>query len=175
MTKGFMSVGEQTSAGAWRQAVGRKVARAAAWAAILLIAAHATPALSIDNPDAPDLRSVFVARAQGFEQRLADEGNDIARNKLAAEYTEFLGREINTAYGLLVKRLDGPSRAALLSSQRQWEIYRSAEQRFIAKSWTRENFGSSAAISRADYRNAVLRQRAETLLDYLRNYPALDR
>lgn len=162
-----MNVGKQNTASACR--------RAAVWTAILLAAAYATPALSIDNPDAPDLRSAFVARAHGFEQRLANEGNDIARNKLAADYAVFLGREINTAYGLLAKRLDPRSRAALQLAQRQWIVYRDAEQQFITKNWTRETFGTSAAISRADYRNAALRQRAETLLDYLRNYPQLGR
>ena len=163
MPKGFMSVGKLNIARPWRGA--------AVCAAVLWMAAHATPALSIDNPDAPDLRSAFVARAQGFEQRLADEANDGLRNKLAADYTQFLGGEINTAYGLLVKRVDRPSRLALQSAQRQWANYRDAELQFIVKNWTRENFGTSASISRADYRNAMLRQRAETLLDYLRNYP----
>jgi uncharacterized protein YecT (DUF1311 family) len=143
------------------------------WAAMLSMAG---PAWAIDNPDAPDRKAAFLARAKPYEERLSEaSGGGPALAPAAAAYAGFLDDEMNRAYRQLLGRVNGDARQALVLSQRQWLLFRDAEMRFIGRNWTAGNFGSSSALSRADYRAALFRQRVLTLLDYLRNYPAGER
>jgi hypothetical protein len=59
--------------------------------------------------------------------------------------------------------------------QRQWLAFRAAETRFINGNFTPQNFGSSSALSRADYGATLVGQLVLTLLAYLQNYPAAPR
>ena len=138
--------------------------------AVLLAIAAWPPASAIDNPDAPDRTAAFLARAQVLEAQVLQTAGGPAQGEAAAAYAVFLERELNVAYRLLLARLAGAHRQALLRSQRQWLAFRDAEYGFIDGNWTASNFGSSSAISRAGYRAALVKQRVLNLLDYLRNY-----
>jgi uncharacterized protein YecT (DUF1311 family) len=129
-------------------------------------------AQAIDNPDAPDHQAAFLTRAKPYEERLSEASDGPASASAAAAYALFLDAEMNLAYRQLLARLDGRARQDLTLSQRRWLLFREAENRFIGANWTPKNFGSSAALSRVDYRTTLVRQRVLTLLVYLQNYSA---
>jgi uncharacterized protein YecT (DUF1311 family) len=139
------------------------------WAAALLAAG---PSRALDNPDAPDRTAEFLVRAQPYEARLADAAGGPEYAPAAADYARFLDSELNQSYRRLLARLDRESRQALVLAQRHWLRFLDAETRFIGGNWTARQFGSSAALSRADYRATLVRQRVLGLLAYLQNYPA---
>jgi uncharacterized protein YecT (DUF1311 family) len=128
------------------------------------------PVWAIDNPDGPNRVAEFLTRAEPFEQRLAEESSAAALASAAREYERFLDVELNQAYQQLLVHVGGKSRHALVASQRQWLLFRDAENSFINRNWTQEAFGSSSKLSRADYHAALVRQRIVILLAYLQNY-----
>jgi uncharacterized protein YecT (DUF1311 family) len=136
-------------------------------AAALLVAGSAQ---AIDNPDAPDRKAEFLARAQPYEERLAAESGGPAWASASTAYATFLDGELNRSYQQLLGHLGDEARRALARSQREWLRFLDAETRFIDRNWTPRNFGSSSVLSRADYRSALVKQRVLTLLAYLQNY-----
>ena len=152
------------------EAVGR-LARQVCMAAVLC----AGPAHAIDNPDAPNHQAAFLVRAQPFEKRLAEVAGGPEFAPAAVAYARFLDAELNQAYRQLREQLRGDTRQALTFSQRQWGQFRDAETDFIGGNWSPKNFGSSSAMSRADYRATLVKQRVVMLLAYLQNYPPRSR
>lgn len=134
-----------------------------------------SPCWAIDNPDAPDLIAAFQLRAQPLESRRSETAGGPGQAQAARAYAAFLEAELNQAYQSLLPQLSKPSRAALLQSQRQWLRFRDAESVFIDGNWGAQDFGSSAALSRADYRAGLVKQRVSSLLAYRQNYPAAPR
>jgi len=141
-------------------------------AALALVALWlaAAPCTAIDNPDAPDRVADFQARAQAYEARIVAAESTAATVAVLAEYERFLDAELNQAYKELSGKLDEDARAQLRSSQKRWLAFRDEEFKFIDGNWTREKFGTSAKLSRGDYRCALLKERTLRLLEYLRNY-----
>lgn len=133
------------------------------------------PCWAIDNPDAPDQVAAFQSRAQPLEARRSDTAGGPGQAQAARAYAAFLEAELNQAYPLLLAQLAKPARAALLQSQRQWLRFRDAEGVFIDGNWVAQDFGSSALLSRADYRAGLVKQRVLTLLAYRQNYPTAPR
>ena len=130
-----------------------------------------TAALAIDNPDAPDRVAAFERRAEPYEQQLAATDGGNAAVRAGAAYATFLDAELNAAYRRLLSQLNGPQRQALVESQRQWLRFRDAEQAFIQRHWTAESHGSSASLSVAGYRNAMVKDRVLRLLRYASERP----
>jgi len=149
---------------------GRGPGRRRALAALLLAGLAAT-AQAIDNPDAPDRVAAFASRAAPLEQQLAATDGGSAAVRAGQAYADFLDAELNTAYQALLARLQPPARAALVESQRRWLRFRDGEQAFIGQQWTAARNGSSASLSVAGYRNALVRQRVVQLLQYSAEYP----
>ena len=141
--------------------------------AALFFGLLAQPTLAIDNPDAPDLVAGFEARAKPLEDSVdqAAGGGGALPTALNA-YSAFLDRELNTAYASLMARLSPALRRDLQQSQRRWLAWRQSELAFIDRQWTREAAGSSASLTRGLYRNALVKQRTLTLLQYLREIPS---
>lgn len=169
-----MSVGDQPGVGA---TIDTRAAPPAAWPRRGVLAAAAlscwTAANAIDNPDAPDYDAGFIERARPYEERLSQASSAAETAAAAAAYSTFLEAELNSAYQALLARLDAPAtRRALVQSQREWLRFRDAEHDFIDQNWTLQNFGTSSALSRAGYRQRIVKQRVSTLLAYLQNYPA---
>lgn len=139
-------------------------------AAVAAWAAATSSAWAIDNPDAPDRIADFTQRAAPFEQRL---GATDGGSRAAAEgeaYARFLDAELNRTYQALLAQLDSGPRKALVESQRRWLAFRDAELVFMARQWTRERSGSSATLSLAGHRAALLRARVLSLLAYQAEY-----
>lgn len=143
------------------------------WMILLALvgALQAGGAAAIDNPDRPDPVREFTAQADAFEARIRAAEMDKDILDAYVRYEAFLDQAMNDAYGALRAFEKEAQRQDLLRSQRQWLAFRNAELRYIANTWTSADFGSSAAVSRAAYRAALLRARVETLLGYLRSYP----
>ncbi|QPF71976.1 DUF1311 domain-containing protein [Roseateles sp. DAIF2] len=146
---------------AWRQAFVAFVA-----AAGLLGGAHA-----IDNPDAPDRVGAFERRAAPLEQGLEASDGGGAAAQAGRAYDAFLDSELNIAYRELLSKLDDPARQALVEAQRRWLLFRDAEYGFMGRHWTRERSGSSASLSIAGYRSALVKTRIVQLLRYGAEYP----
>ncbi len=142
-------------------------ARAKLLALALLAAYSARFVQALDHPDAPDYVAAFEQRAQPF----ADAVHETTDTDATAAYSAFLDCELNLAYRELLARVDAEARPKLQASQRAWLAFYEAELAFIAGNWTPRNFGSSSALSRADYRADLVRARILTLLNYLKNYP----
>lgn len=137
----------------------------------LLLAGSSMATHAVDNPDAPDRVAAFERRAAPLEQKLAATDGGSAATRAGQAYAAFLDEELNTAYRLLLSKLQATARGALIESQRQWLRFRDAERRFIARQWTVERNGSSASLSVAGYGNAVVKERVVQLLRYAAEYP----
>ena len=126
---------------------------------------------AIDNPDAPDYIEEFKARAQVYETVIHEQAETTQDYIKAYDgYEVFLDDELNEAYKSLLKHLDNAQKLQLKQSQRNWIEYRDAEFEFITDNWNRQNFGSSAALSRGAYRTTIIKNRILVLLSYLMNY-----
>ena len=134
---------------------------------ILLI----NPVFAIDNPDAPDLIGEFETREQIFLKAINNPRNG-SKDYLIAydDYLKFLDDELNKAYHLFKSKLSTERQQELKNSQRNWIKFRDAEFELIKNTWTRQNFGSSAGISRGSYRSTVIKNRVLQLLHYAKNY-----
>jgi uncharacterized protein YecT (DUF1311 family) len=125
----------------------------------------------VDNPEAPN----FVAE---FESRIKLKENYIEKTaQTTIEYIEGYGeiysaldKELNNAYGNLIKKLSDHEKGLLKKSQRQWIKYRDAEFDFIADTITRAKFGSSSVMTVGSRRNAVLKARVIQLYRYLNKH-----
>ena len=126
---------------------------------------------AIDNPDAPDYLTDFASRANPYADALANAKNISETATAAGKYHDFLDNELNKSYKQLMSKLDANSQSRLRDSQRAWLKFSQAEVRFIDENWNSAEFGSSSALSKAEYRNALIKARIETLLGYLKNYP----
>ena len=135
-----------------------------------VLAATLAPAAAIDNPEAPDRVASFEQRALVFEQALAATDGGNAAAEAGRAYAQFLNTELDSAYRALLGRLQQSERGALVLAQRRWLQFRDAEQAFIRQHWTRARVGSSASLSAADYRSALLRARVLQLLRYSAEY-----
>ncbi len=129
------------------------------------------PVLAIDNPDAPDLISEFELREQTFLKKINNPRNG-SRDYLIAydNYQNFLNDEMNKAYHLVKSRLLTEQQQKLIHSQCNWIKFRNAEFELIENTWTHQEFGSSANMSRGSYRCAIIRSRVLQLLHYAKNY-----
>lgn len=128
-------------------------------------------AFAIDNPDAPDYVAAFEQRMQPLYTNVRD------RARTTADYVDGYVRlekrldvELNAAYDGLLSKLDAPGRRRLQASQRAWLAFRDAEFAFIDGTWNAENFGTSSAISRGDYRTTIVKNRIIELLWYRKNF-----
>lgn len=138
---------------------------------VSLLGLIAQPALAIDNPDALDYVGEFEAREKPYLDAINNPDNTtLAYTQAYGNYLEFLDKELNSAYKLLKSNLSKQRREDLTVSQRNWIKFRDAEFALIDNNWTRENFGSSAAVSRGNYRTTVVRNRVMQLLYYAINY-----
>lgn len=138
---------------------------------IVLLLCYSFSTHALDNPDAPDHAGDFLNRAQAYEQDIQQTAHTTQGYLTAyAAYENFLDQELNAAYRQLMAHLGGEAQHALKNSQLKWLGYRDREFDFIARNWTTEKFGSSAVISRGDYRTRLLKDRVMLLLQYLRNY-----
>jgi uncharacterized protein YecT (DUF1311 family) len=128
-------------------------------------------ACAIDNPDAVDLMAGFEQREEPFLKKI-DKSDNSNRAYLIAydDYQIFLDKELNNAYGILMKHLPDAQKKELKQSQRNWIKFRDAEFRLIKNNWTRDNFGSSAAVLRGSYRTTLIKNRVMQLLHYAQNY-----
>ena len=139
--------------------------------ALLLAVSLFNPACAIDNPDAPDYIAALELREKSYQQSINKPENS-SRDYLIAfdDYQTFLDKELNKAYQLVMSKLPEARKAELKASQRQWIKYRDAEFELIKNNWSKQNFGSSSAISRGSYRCKLIKDRVVQLLDYAKNY-----
>ncbi len=138
---------------------------------VSLLGLVAQSALAIDNPDAPDYVGEFEAREKLYLDAINNPDNTtLAYTQAYGDYLDFLDKELNSAYKLLKSNLSKERQEELKVSQRNWIQFRDAEFALIDNNWTRENFGSSAAVSRGNYRTTVVRNRVLQLLYYAVNY-----
>lgn len=138
---------------------------------LAVVGLFTTLTYAIDNPDAPDYTGAFKFREKVFTDKINNPKNTSQDFLIAYnDYLIFLDEELNAAYSLLMTRLKKNRQAELKNAQRNWLKFRDAEFEFIKNNWTRDNFGSSAWISRGDYRTTIVRERVMQLLNYGLNY-----
>lgn len=129
------------------------------------------PVFAIDNPDAPDFIGEFETREQNFLKAINNPHNSSKDYLIAYDnYMNFLDDELNKAYHFFKSKLSTERQQELKSAQRNWIKFRDAEFELIKNTWTRQNFGSSAGISRGSYRSAIIKNRVLQLLHYAKNY-----
>ena len=128
-------------------------------------------AYAIDNPDAPDLIGEFEKR-EIIYLTAVDNPKNSTRGFLVAydNYLIFLDEELNKAFEVTKSNLQEARRPELTAAQLHWIKYRDAEFELIKNTWTRKDFGSSAGISRGDYRTSIVRNRVIQLLHYAKNF-----
>ena len=126
---------------------------------------------STDNPDSPDYVGKFTRQVETYQKTIDDAGTGTRKILLAyGDYETFLDKELNTAYRLLMSKLPKSQQAELKASQQNWLKFRDAEFEFIKNNWTRNNFGSSAGLSRGAYRCSLIEARVLQLYHYVKNY-----
>ncbi len=130
-----------------------------------------SPVLAIDNPDAPDLIGGFEEREQIFLKEINNPRNGSKDYLIVYDnYQNFLDDEMNKAYHFVKSKLSEERQQELIHSQCNWIKFRDAEFEFIENTWTRQEFGSSANMSRGSYRCTIIRNRVLQLLHYAKNY-----
>ncbi|MGF1836831.1 lysozyme inhibitor LprI family protein [Photobacterium sanguinicancri] len=129
-----------------------------------------TLVFALDNPDSPDLLSELELNSKKYLDSI--DRADGYRTSIIAydDYQEFLDKELNKAYEILMKSLSKNEAKMLERSQNSWLKHRELEFEFINKNWTRENFGTSSSLSRGGYKCSVLKSRLIQLLNYNKNY-----
>jgi len=128
-------------------------------------------AFAIDNPDSPDYVVNFKKQADKYKKSIND--SNLGHRQILLAYNDyqiFLDKELNKAYKLLMSKLAKPQQAELKQSQQKWITFRDAEFVLINHNWTRNNFGSSFALSRGAYRCSILEARILQLYHYVKNY-----
>lgn len=139
--------------------------------ATLLLTGFTASCQAIDNPDAPDYVADFKQQAQVYEGKVQQQAKTTQDSlKAYADYEQFLDKELNKTYKLVLAKLGTEQQAKIKESQRNWIKYRDSEFDLIAENWTAKNFGSSAVLSRGAYRTTIIRDRVTLLLNYLKNY-----
>ncbi len=138
---------------------------------ILLGSIISSVSIAIDNPDAPELVTMFKTRASTYMQAINNPKNSNRDNLLAYNhYHQFLDAELNTAYQLLKTYLTKTQQQELKVSQQKWLKFRDAESVFIQNNWNHKNFGSSSTLSRGAYQGKIIEDRILQLLNYSLNY-----
>ena len=129
------------------------------------------PAFAIDNPDSKNFIRALESREAIYLSAINDTRKSTKEYLVAYEnYVNFLDRELEKAYRLAHSKLTPLRQQDLLRSQRHWKAFRSAEFELINNNWNRQNFGSSAGVSRGNYRSTVIKNRVLQLLHYANNY-----
>lgn len=141
-----------------------------ALASLLLCTGAASQALT--NPDTPNFLASFTQQARTFEDRVGAQSSTAEVVSASADYRKFLDQELNDAYQKLIKQLPAASVERLRASQREWVKHFRNEKIFIDAQWSRENVGTSAALSQAMFTNALVKARIEQLLAYRMEFPA---
>lgn len=137
----------------------------------LLLMGFVVGAYAVDNPDAPDLVGEFEKREVVYLTAI-DNPQNSTRDFLVAydNYLLFLDEELNKASEVIQSKLPEARKSELMAAQLHWIKYRDAEFEFIKNTWTRKDFGSSAGISRGDYRTSIVKDRVIQLLHYAKNF-----
>ncbi|MGI2172487.1 hypothetical protein ACROAE_20290 [Shewanella sp. MF05960] len=133
-----------------------------------------SPCFAIDNPDAPDYVSDFIADALIYENKLSQ--CSCSSIELTAEFeafNQFLDQRLVHSERLVNHFVTGDEKLLFNDSQASWEAYAKKESDFILANWTKESFGSSYLLSRLDYLTSIKKQRIITLYYYAKNYPPL--
>lgn len=126
-------------------------------------------AYSIDNPDAPDLVSEFESREQPLIE-VADNSTGYRDALLAyTSYLEFLDKELNLVYKAVQSKLPKEKQQQLKQSQVSWLKYRDLEFKLIEDTWTKDDFGTSSAVTRGQHKAAIVRARVIQLMHYARS------
>ena len=137
----------------------------------VFVVALSNPACALDNPDAADYIGELEQREKVYLESINNPDNTTMAFLIAYDdYQLFLDKELNQAYQLLKSKLPEARQKELIIAQRQWIKYRDAEFDLINNNWSRENFGSSAGISRGSYRSKIIKDRVLQLLQYAINY-----
>lgn len=137
---------------------------------VLMMAFWSLTGYSLVNPDKPDPVKAFRSRAEPYQKHIHEAETTKEFADAHAQYTQFLKKELQSAYKELISTLSNPERDTFKRSHEQWLEYRDTEFKFINKNWTLKQFGSSATLSRGSFRNRLLEDRVLTLLRYLQNY-----
>jgi uncharacterized protein YecT (DUF1311 family) len=138
---------------------------------IILFFLIANLCFAIDNPDTSDYVGEFEKRIAPLEKYITQGAKttlDVDQGYVKLERA--LDQELNAAYKLLISKLDSKEKESMKSSQIQWLKFRDTEFKWIIENWDNKKFGSSAAISRGQYRTTIIRERVMHLLNYLKNY-----
>ncbi len=138
---------------------------------LVLTSLVSVSACAVDNPDSEDVINHFEQREKSLLEKV-DNPKNSNRAYLVAydDYQSFLDKELNTIYKKLMSKLPDAQKSELKLSQRQWLAYRDAEFELIKNTWTRDSFGSSAGMTRGQYRCTIIRDRVIQLMHYFKSF-----
>ena len=138
---------------------------------LIILSLVVSSACALDSPDAPAFLNILKKNEEPYLAAINNPDNG-TRDYLVAynKYEQFLDGELNKAYQLVISKLPEQQQKELKEAQRNWIKFRDAEFEFIKDNWTRDNFGSSAGMSRGGYRCSIVRNRVVQLLNYASNY-----
>jgi hypothetical protein len=130
-------------------------------AGLLLLAGGAlfSPALAQDNAVDP----IDATLSQCLEKPAANSTTGMVACFNAAR--DAWEKEVVRAYSDLSATLDARSRGILRGTQKQWEAYKAAEQRFQQAGWARDR-GTMIAVTLASQNADFFKNRALTLRGY---------
>lgn len=130
---------------------------------VLFFSAHT---MAIDNPDAVDYVTPFKKSERIYLDKIDNATGYADPTGLYTEYLAFLDEQLNIIYKVLMTELPDEKKALLKASQIKWITYRDSEFSFIDETWTRGDYGTSAAVSRGAYKSALMRSRVIKLMHY---------
>ena len=136
---------------------------------LLILLAFSRLCFAIDNPDSPDYVGQFEKRIAPLEKYINEKALSTLDYTLGyKKLEEALDKELNTAYNLLLSKLNAKEKELLKASQRQWLKFRATEFKWINENWDNEKMGSSSSLSVGAYRTSIIKERVLHLLHYLK-------
>ncbi|AIQ48614.1 hypothetical protein R70723_23915 [Paenibacillus sp. FSL R7-0273] len=86
---------------------------------------------------------------------------------LVSKYSEDWDKELNHIYNMLLSKLDGEPKEALIKSQREWLKYHLRETEFVEKTFINNGYlGTQGSVSLDTVRMERIRERTMQLLEY---------
>lgn len=122
--------------------------------------------MAIDNPEAVDYVIPFEKKERVYFDKIDSATSYADTIALYTEYVAFLDEQLNMIYKVLMTELPDEKKALLKASQIKWIAYRDSEFAFIDETWTRGDYGTSAAGSRGAYKAVLIRDRVIKLMHY---------
>ncbi|MDP2572635.1 hypothetical protein Q8W40_10620 [Vibrio penaeicida] len=121
---------------------------------------------AIDNPDQVNKAAQLDSKSVVYIEKINNATGYRSTLLAYTEYHQFLSREIKSTYEDIALKLTETERDTFQTSHGAWESFLNSQFTFIEEVWSKDNFGTSSAIDRGQFKSKLLRDRLLELQYY---------